>query len=87
MGKNEDRRDVVINTRRRRHIARLALLVALGAVLLGASTAASYYVDALWFESLGLCVGILDAAQPAGRDFRSLRARYLSRGLWRVSGC
>ena len=29
-------------------------LVALGVVLLGASTAASYYVDALWFESLGL---------------------------------
>ena len=53
MGKNEDRRDVVINTRRRRHIARLALLVALGAVLLGGSTAVSYYVDALWFESLG----------------------------------
>jgi uncharacterized membrane protein (UPF0182 family) len=28
--------------------------VALGVVLLGAGTAASYYVDALWFESPGL---------------------------------
>ncbi len=54
MSEKDDRKDIVINTRRRRHIARLALLVALGAVILGGSTAVSYYVDALWFESLGL---------------------------------
>ena len=54
MNKKNGRGDIVINTQRRRGIFRLSLLVALGVVLLGASTAASYYVDALWFESLGL---------------------------------
>ncbi len=53
MNKKEDRKDIVINTRQRRHIARLALLVALGVVILGGSAAVAYYVDALWFESLG----------------------------------
>src|ERR1700685_1569408 len=38
---------------RRRRIARLVLLAVLGLVLFGAGTAASYYVDALWFASLG----------------------------------
>ncbi len=49
------RSDIVIGgqTRRRRN-AQLALLAVVGLVLLGGSTAASYYVDALWFESLGL---------------------------------
>src|SRR5580692_4870753 len=54
MNKRNGRGDIVINMRRRHRTVRLALLVALGVVLLGASTAASYYVDALWFESLGL---------------------------------
>jgi uncharacterized membrane protein (UPF0182 family) len=54
MNKKNGRGNIVINTQRRRGIFRLSLLVALGVVLLGASTAASYYVDALWFESLGL---------------------------------
>ena len=54
MNKKNGRGDIVVNTQRRRGIFRLSLLVALGAVFLGASTAASYYVDALWFESLGL---------------------------------
>jgi uncharacterized protein len=54
MNKKNGRGDIVILTQRRRRTVRLALLVALGVVLLGASTAASYYVDALWFESLGL---------------------------------
>ena len=55
MNKKEVRSDIVIGGRsRRRRIARLALLAALGVVVLGGSTAASYYVDALWFESLGL---------------------------------
>src|SRR5271166_4288914 len=45
---------IVIKTPRRRQTVLLTLLVALGIVLLGAGTAASYYVDALWFESLGL---------------------------------
>ena len=53
MNRNEGRGDIVISMRRHRRIVRLALLVALGGVLLGGSTAASYYVDALWFESLG----------------------------------
>ena len=53
MSEKDDRRDIVINTRRRRHVARLALLVIVGAVILGGGTAVSYYVDALWFESLG----------------------------------
>jgi uncharacterized membrane protein (UPF0182 family) len=54
MNKKNGRGDIVINTQRRHRTVRLTLLVALGVVLLGASTAASYYVDALWFESLGL---------------------------------
>jgi uncharacterized protein len=54
MNKNNGRGDIVINTQRRRRTVRLTLLVALGVVFFGASTAASYYVDALWFESLGL---------------------------------
>ena len=45
--------DVVIRMRPRRRILRLVLLAVLGIVLLGGSTAASYYVDALWFASLG----------------------------------
>ncbi|MGO9988668.1 MAG: UPF0182 family protein [Steroidobacteraceae bacterium] len=53
MSEKDDRRDIVIHTRRRRHVARLALLVIVGAVILGGGTAVSYYVDALWFESLG----------------------------------
>src|SRR6202790_636978 len=55
MSNKEDRSDIVIGGRpRRRSGARVTLLVVLGVVLLGGSTAASYYVDALWFESLGL---------------------------------
>src|SRR5260370_7370921 len=54
MSNKEDRSDIAIGGRpRRRSSARLALLVVLGVVLLGGSTAVSYYVDALWFESLG----------------------------------
>jgi uncharacterized protein len=50
----KDRSDVAIRMRpRRRGIARLALLAVLGVVVLGGSTAASYYVEALWFASLG----------------------------------
>src|SRR6267378_4518981 len=55
MSNKEDRSDIVVGGRmRRRRNARLAVLAVLGVVLLGGSTAASYYVDALWFESLGL---------------------------------
>src|ERR1700693_1949335 len=55
MSNKADRSDIVIGGRmRRRRNARLALLAVLGVVLLGGSVAASYYVDALWFESLGL---------------------------------
>jgi uncharacterized protein len=45
--------DVVIRMRPRRRIVRLVLLATLIFILLGGGTAASYYVDALWFESLG----------------------------------
>jgi uncharacterized protein len=44
---------IVVRMRPRRRILRLVLLTVLGIVLLGSSTAASYYVDALWFASLG----------------------------------
>jgi len=54
MNKKEDRSDIVIGVRTHRgRVARFALLAVLGLVVLGGSTAASYYVDALWFESLG----------------------------------
>jgi hypothetical protein len=53
MSDKEDRSDIVIRMRPRRRILRLVLFTGLGIVLLGGSTAASYYVDALWFASLG----------------------------------
>jgi len=54
MGNKQDRSDIVIGTRwRRRGSTRVALLIALGVAVLAGSAAASYYVDALWFESLG----------------------------------
>jgi uncharacterized membrane protein (UPF0182 family) len=54
MNNKQNGGDVALRMRpRRRGIARLALLAVVGAVLLGGSTAASYYVDALWFGSLG----------------------------------
>jgi uncharacterized membrane protein (UPF0182 family) len=55
MSEKGDRSDIVIGARQRRgRVARFVLLGALGVVVLGGSTAVSYYVDALWFESLGL---------------------------------
>src|SRR6185437_15042751 len=39
--------------RGRRSRGRFLLLVAFAAVLVGGGSAVSYYVDALWFESLG----------------------------------
>jgi hypothetical protein len=43
MNKKEDRSDIVIGVRwRRGRVARFALLAALGVVVLGGSTAASY---------------------------------------------
>src|SRR5271156_3894593 len=54
MNKRNGRGDIVVNMQQRHRTVRLTLLVALGVVFLGASTAASYYVDGLWFESLGL---------------------------------
>src|SRR6202051_1177923 len=54
MNKKKDRSDIVIGVRARPgRVARFALLAALGFVVLGGGTAASYYVDRLWFESLG----------------------------------
>jgi uncharacterized membrane protein (UPF0182 family) len=54
MSNMEKPSDIIIGARlRRRRGARLVLLAALVVVVLGGSTAASYYVDALWFESLG----------------------------------
>ena len=53
MSGKEDRGDIVVRMRPRRRIAGLVLLVGLGVVVLGSSTLASYYVDALWFASLG----------------------------------
>jgi uncharacterized protein len=54
MSNKEDRSDIAIRMRpRRRGIARIALLVVLGVVLFGGSSAVSYYVDALWYASLG----------------------------------
>jgi uncharacterized protein len=55
MSKKQDPGDIVIGARsRRRRVARFALFAALGVVVLGGSTAVSYYVDSLWYESLGL---------------------------------
>jgi uncharacterized membrane protein (UPF0182 family) len=52
---NRQPSDIVIPARPpRRRRARFALLAALAIVVLGGGTAVSLYVDALWFESLGL---------------------------------
>src|SRR2546425_7819264 len=40
-------------SRSSRRRGRLLLVVLAGAILLGGGTALSYYVDALWFDSLG----------------------------------
>ena len=53
MSNKEDRGDIVVRMRPRRRIAGLVVLAVLGVVLFGGGTLASYYVDALWFESLG----------------------------------
>ena len=53
MSNKQDRGDIVIRMRPRRPVVRLVLFAGLGIVLLGGSTVASYYVDALWFASLG----------------------------------
>jgi uncharacterized membrane protein (UPF0182 family) len=49
----EDHSDIVIRMRPRRRILHLVLLGVLVVALFGTSTLASYYVDALWFASLG----------------------------------
>jgi uncharacterized protein len=55
MSNKQDRREIVFGARPHHgRTVRLALLAALGVAVLGGSVAASYYVDALWFKSLGL---------------------------------
>ncbi len=53
MAKKADGSDIVIRMRPRRGKAGLVLLIVLGIILFGSNTVASYYVDALWFASLG----------------------------------
>jgi uncharacterized membrane protein (UPF0182 family) len=53
MSNKEDRGDIVVRMRPRRRIVGLAVLAILGVIFFGGGTLASYYVDALWFESLG----------------------------------
>ena len=87
MGNKEDRSDVVIGTRwRRPRGTRVALLIALGVAILGGSAAASYYVDALWFESLGFVSVFWTRLSLQAATFASLCARHLSGGLRRVPG-
>jgi uncharacterized protein len=55
-GHSDSRPDVIIGwppPRRPRRVGRILLLIALAACVLAGGTALSYYVDALWFESLG----------------------------------
>ena len=53
MNNKKNTNDVVIRMQPRPRILRLVLLAVLGIMLLGSGTAVSYYVDALWFASLG----------------------------------
>jgi uncharacterized membrane protein (UPF0182 family) len=53
MSNKEERADVVTRMRPPRRVVRYVLLAVLALMLFGGSTIASYYVDALWFESLG----------------------------------
>jgi uncharacterized protein len=53
MSNKDDRGNIVVRMRPRRRVVSLLLFAGLGIVLLGGSTVASYYVDALWFASLG----------------------------------
>ena len=55
-GHRDERSDVVVDwppPRRPRRRGGLLVLALIAAVVLGAGTALSYYVEALWFESLG----------------------------------
>ena len=55
MGTSANQRASLTDARsRRRRRAQVGLLVGLGVLLVAAGTVASYTVDALWFESLGL---------------------------------
>jgi len=53
MSNKEDRGDIVVRMRPRRRIAGLVVLAVVGVIFFGGGTLASYYVGALWFESLG----------------------------------
>ena len=53
MANKADRSDIVTRMRPRRGKVGLVLLVVLAVVLFGGGTVASYYVNALWFASLG----------------------------------
>src|SRR6059058_3791816 len=55
-GPPRDRDPMVVDwppRRPRRRRGRIALVVVLAALLFGGGTAVSYYVDALWYDSLG----------------------------------
>ena len=58
----------------RRRFGLLALLLVLGVLLLGGEAALSYYVDALWFGSLGYGDVFWKTAEPPGRRVRGAGA-------------
>jgi hypothetical protein len=62
-------------TRKPRRRGHIFLIAALAAIVLGAGTLVSYYVEALWFESLGY-------AEVSGR--RSASGRWHSADLSRL---
>src|SRR6266550_9413596 len=60
--------------RRPRRRGRLLVLFAIFAVLFGGSTALSYYVDALWFDSLGYAAVFWKALNVQGAVFTAFAA-------------
>ena len=70
----------------RRRRGGIIFLAIAAAVFLGGGTLVSYYVDALWFDSLGYASVFWTRLNLQAVIFAHLCARYLRRDLRRVPG-
>ena len=70
----------------RRRRGGLIILAIAFAVFLGGGTLVSYYVDALWFESLGYAARVLDPLNLQAAIFAVFALLELRGHLWRLPG-
>jgi uncharacterized membrane protein (UPF0182 family) len=68
----------------RQRRVRIFLLAVLALAVLGGGATLPYYVDALWFESLGYASVFWTRLNLQGCDFRRVRPRHVHGGLWSV---